>query len=390
MAALSSKQLRELLPYSAFGELLTASPRSEVSLQFPYNINTRLVNSTTATGGTVTQANSMMSVACTSSAGSSAIGSSIDTAPYLPGVGLSARFTAAFSSGGVSGILQEVGIGDTTQGFYVGYNGTTFSINRRKGSADNFVAQTAFNRDPLNGFGPSGLNVDFTKINVFRLQMQYLGGGAINFEIEDFRTGRFILFHQIEYAGRNTGTSIDNPTLNFCARCYNAAGAASGASISVASAGLYLEGLNDRPGVPNGKSATKSSITSEIPLISIRNDTTFVGKTNKSHVHLKYISLSNEGSQSSVHRILLNATLTGPAWTNINSSTSLVSYDTTASAVSGGIELFASVIAKSGSDRVPLDDIVSAIQPGQSITITAASSGGSSTCGCGLAWKEIF
>jgi hypothetical protein len=72
--------------------------------------------------------------------------SSRRAAKYRPGQGITARFTAAFTTG-VANSTQIVGVGNATNGYFFGYNGTAFGICHRNGGADTWIAQANFNGD---------------------------------------------------------------------------------------------------------------------------------------------------------------------------------------------------------------------------------------------------
>ena len=57
-----------------------------------------------------------------------------------------ARFTAIFATA-TSNTNQYVGIGDDNDGYFIGYQGTSFGIMRRTNGAETFTAQASFNID---------------------------------------------------------------------------------------------------------------------------------------------------------------------------------------------------------------------------------------------------
>lgn len=116
---------------SAFGEVLTASPSEEVSIDFNYNINADLIDSQANQSGSVTQSNAQAVVASGAAANSSGRLLSKERIHYIPGRGVRARFTALFTTG-VADSEQIAGVGDASNGFFFGYNGTAFGVLHRK------------------------------------------------------------------------------------------------------------------------------------------------------------------------------------------------------------------------------------------------------------------
>lgn len=116
---------------TAFGEGSVAEPTPIVQLQFPYNINTDLVEKRENNAGSITQADGMAVMQSGSSTNSAAHMLSRVPIKYNPGQGALVRFTALFSTG-VSGSVQVAGVGEVGDGLFFGCNGPTFSILRRE------------------------------------------------------------------------------------------------------------------------------------------------------------------------------------------------------------------------------------------------------------------
>lgn len=117
---------------TAFGEILSAELTPIVQLQFPYNINTEIVDTRANQSGTVTQASNMAHLSTAAATYSSAQLLSKDHIKYNPGEGGLVRFTGVFTIG-VVGSTQIIGIGDSGDGYFFGYNGADFGVLRRKG-----------------------------------------------------------------------------------------------------------------------------------------------------------------------------------------------------------------------------------------------------------------
>ncbi len=119
------------LARSPFGDLEVSEITPDVHLQFPYNINAAQVKSRANQSGTVTQNADMARLQTGAAANSSGELLSIDTIKSHPGQGGIVRFSAFFTTG-VANSNQVVGIGDTGDGYFFGYDGDTFGIRSRK------------------------------------------------------------------------------------------------------------------------------------------------------------------------------------------------------------------------------------------------------------------
>jgi hypothetical protein len=116
---------------TAFGEQATAEPTPVVQLQFPYNINTDLVEKRENNLGSITQGTGMAVIQSGASSNSAAHMLSRIPVKYNPGQGALVRFTALFTSGAANS-TQLAGVGEVGDGLFFGFNGTAFSILRRE------------------------------------------------------------------------------------------------------------------------------------------------------------------------------------------------------------------------------------------------------------------
>ncbi len=118
-------------PVTAFGEVSVAEPTPIVQVQFPYNINTDIWE-TRDNNGSSSVVNNMANLSTGAAANQSSTIITRNFLKYNPGQGALVRFTALFTTG-VANNTQWVGIGDTDDGFFFGFNGDTFGILRRQG-----------------------------------------------------------------------------------------------------------------------------------------------------------------------------------------------------------------------------------------------------------------
>jgi hypothetical protein len=120
----------------------------------------------------------------------------------------------------------------------------TGSFTRTKAGLEqtnNFISQSSFNLDRLDGTGPSGIILDQTKGNVFEIGFQYLGFGNCNFNIEDPETGKFRGFHIVKNANSRTTPVLKNPNVSVLATSANIGGTTS-TQLKTASMSSFIEG----------------------------------------------------------------------------------------------------------------------------------------------------
>lgn len=376
---------------TAFDELLVAETVPRVQLQFPYNINLDLVTISTSGTGIVTQANTKAILQTSANSNSYAKLESKRTLKYNPGQGALARFTAVFTPG-ISGSSQLIGIGDDLDGFFVGCIDETFGVLRRHDGAEFWVPQTNWNGDLANGNNVLPL-IDFTKGNVFQIRYQWLGYGAIKYYIENPINGKLILIHTIRYANTYIDTSIHNPTLPLYAKVENTTNTTN-IQLNTSSMGAFIEGRDEHTAssLIKSKSNTKSGITTENNILTVRNKSIYHSIINRVRIKPKFLSVTNEGNKDVEFRVLLNAEVFGPVnYNNINLNTSTTEYDidgTTVSTSAGGTELFIFELSKNSSDNFTIPFDVN-INPGENLVITA-SSDQSTEVKVALTWLELF
>ncbi len=281
-------------------------------------------------------------------------------------------------------------------GYAVGYTGTTFGFHRWQNNSLITVAQADWD-DPLDGSGKSDMDITQTNLNVFVIQYQYLGAGAINLFVESDRTGQFVLVHTVEYANRNTEPSTHNPNYHFIAYVANKA-TTSNMVLKSSSYGYFVEGQTSYVELhqPQNSSGiiSKASVTGEVAIFTIRNRTSYVSKINFIDVVIEHISAAIEAdAANNLGRIRLvkNAVLGGsPSYSDINTSNSVIEIDVAGTTVTGGKTILAVPLAgkndKFFENLVPFKII---LNPGETLTLAGTSVASATITGQSL-WREIF
>lgn len=379
------------IPLTAFNDLRSTSLSPMAGWTFNYNINADLITTTTANGGTVTQANSMAVLSTSTGSTGSAKISTRNVLRYSPGLGGIVRFTAIFTTG-VALSQQIIGIGDEVDGFFFGYNGTDFSILRVSNGVFNWVSQASWNGDVMNGTGPSGMTLNQTLGNVYSIQYQWLGFGVINFFIENTTTGQSILVHRIEYPNTAIVPSVYNPTFPITAEVLNN-GNNTNVVLQSPCAMAFVEGDGSSQAIVTDNAANASlSLTTPTDqnVLTLRNTATFASKTNRTRIRLNFISCSSEGTRAVRFKVIRSATFGSTlTYTPFNTSTSVVEYSSTSSSATGGVLVLAFEISINGSAQLFLDSLALYLNPGETLTLQATS-GATTQLDCAISWKELW
>lgn len=377
---------------SAFGTLETAELEPVIQLDFVYGINTQTGVSTVANSATVdTNASRLRLQTGTNSAGS-AIFRSRRTAKYRPGQGIVARFTPLFTTG-VANSTQIWGVGQGTDGFFFGYNGTAFGILHRNAGNDTWITEANWNG-----------NLDFTWNKTFGIPVMikypYLGYGDIFFYVQNPTTGAWILVHTIRYSNTTASVELSNPNIYFYGQALNS-GNTSNLTMYCGSVGIFLSGKRSYIGSPKwATDNNKSGITTETNILTLKNATTYNGVSNRSLMRLSNMSISSSAASGIAEIRLKNgATLGGtPSFTTINGTTgdngatitsghSITSYDTAGTTITGGNYIFGITVDNPNSNIIDLEPYNIYLAPGETLTVSGFSTI-SSAIGVSINWVE--
>jgi len=209
--------------YDAFGKLRVSYPNTIIDIRIPGEGN--IVNGTT--GFT----NNYLEI-CQGSTGTGTTGMTGQNGSLILGVTGSAKLTSQsrkycvyqpgksllFMASGLIGYTasttnygykNRIGYFDDHNGAFFEYGSTasgatSMSLVIRKGGSDASTAtQNIWNIDKMNGTGPSGLNLNFLKTQLFVIDMEWLGVGRVRFGF--YAYGKIRYCHQITNVNGLTG-----------------------------------------------------------------------------------------------------------------------------------------------------------------------------------------
>lgn len=153
------------------------------------------------------------------------------------------------------------------------------------------IPQASWNLDPASWLDP-------TKGNVYQIEYQYLGFGAIRFGIEYPETGEFRPVHLIKYPNANTSPSLGNPALRLGMYGVNLS-ATTDLVIKSASMAGYMQGKPAKTRNPRAVVHTQSVDNSaETTVIALRTRKTYNNLFNQVEIEPELLSVANEGSKN--------------------------------------------------------------------------------------------
>ena len=164
-------------------------------------------------------------VKVTSDTGSTATNTSNVYHPYVPGANQLLYIAARLSSADTLGVVRRWGIFDSQNGFFFQKYGTELAVVHRRtfngvttpanetDYANGVIRQTMWNKDKLDGTGPSGMVIDLEKANLFWIDFQQLGGSRIRWGV--YYNGERITCHDMDMGnGGPLGGWIHNAVRN--------------------------------------------------------------------------------------------------------------------------------------------------------------------------------
>jgi len=318
----------------AFGNLPVAEPRTLFDAQQEYGLDTLRVWDATANGslaightnGTVTSGGNTVGPRSVNTGLTPITVSATDThyavlqsrqyVRYIPGKGHRTYITGVFAAGA------------SATAAIVWRSSTSGSV------VNTSIAQASWGVDKFNGTGPSGVTIDFTKIQILVIdaQMLYAGRIRVGFDVD----GIVCWAHYIDIANNQSVPTMQ--AYNLPVRVEGRTGASSTAfrfGYFDSANGVYLEttrtstggtayfeccsvqsfGGAEARGFPNSAPVGINTIavTTRRPVLSIRPKATYNGKTNRAHIEEIEATLRATTNDSLVE-FVVGGTLTGASW----------------------------------------------------------------------------
>jgi hypothetical protein len=353
----------------AFGRLRISDSVQLLGATQEYTFHPLTWDHFTATGGTATYSVSTSSTVLRTNAATSGARALRQTKVYYrynPGKSHLIKLTGAIRKSGTpaGAAFSALGYYDDNNGvFFRSKSGGVYAVIRTNTSgsvAEVETVQSSWNLDKMDGTGSSGVTIDWTKEQIFIIDLQWLGVGRVRFGL--FVDGSIIYVHEVLH--ENVATSVYMRTANLPVRyeVFNSGGAGSDISLEAICASVESEaGVLEDNFYPFAYSAylTPMSLDTTLrPVVTRRLRDTFNGLTVRGHAALADFQM-RVGTNDIYWEIRYNQTVTlgggGSATVNdVDSTYSISEYATYAGAantVSGGV-LIANGFMATGSGSV--------------------------------------
>ncbi|WP_165868464.1 hypothetical protein [Natranaerovirga hydrolytica] len=169
---------------SQFDELRTATRTPIIELQSVYGISELRDIVNTVGSGTVTNTTVEYQISTTTGATDEATLDSVERGRYMPGFAAQAGIGMRIPASPTQDQIFRWGMFDDENGAFYGQSiADGIFVGIRRAGVDTIIPQTAWNIDPLDGTGPSGITLDLSLGNIFHVTFSWYGYGVIEFNI---------------------------------------------------------------------------------------------------------------------------------------------------------------------------------------------------------------
>ena len=276
---------------------------------------------------------------------------------------------------GFSGLLRAWGAFDAEDGFFFKLDGTALSVVHRRTFSgvptDVTIAQSNWNKDSLDGTGPSGMTLDVSKNNTYWIDCQHLGGGRIRWGV--YYLGERITAHEMYMENKALHNAVGNPARPICwmQMCETAGGYTGTKTLYAYGAGVFSDGAdklvaNAPIRFVNESYTIPASATGTYLAFSMRPAATVNGLENHTLYLPKSLQIAAwDNVDSNIDRkvevrVYDKCILRDPDWQGETYST--VEVDTAGEHLSHGPQMLETIVH--GKDTIDLEAIFKGIQHG--------------------------
>lgn len=333
--------LRTILPsvaLGAFGRQRVAEPYTIFDSTLRYGDDTRVWDTELTGAGSITHLPNESTIAMdvTTALGAKVVRETKRVFQYQPGKSHLSINTFVFSEG-KPGLRQRLGYFGERNGIYLERLGTeTYLVQRSYVTGEVLetrVLQSSWNIDTLDGTGRSTVNIDWTKVQIFWVDIEWLGAGTARcgFVVD----GEFVHAHSFHHANLISTVYMTTATLPIRYEIENIASTQSSSRMrhicnTVISEGGHSPRLTTRS-VSTPLTGINLSNVAETPLIALR-----LKNTNLDGVAVPKIA-NFYGLQNNAFKYLIynDVTITNGTWVSA-SEESHVEYNITSTSFTGG------------------------------------------------------
>ena len=265
--------------------------------------------------------------------------------------------------------------------------------------------QEDWNIDKMDGSNkidtnPSGMTLDHTKLNVYQINMRWLGAGVISYAMEDQASGTLVYVHKEHYVNQHTTPHTLNPSFKITYAAYNTTGTT---NVTVTGASVYgaIEGTIFQNELTRAYGTSKNNLAQNQchHLLTIRNSVItngLAGANNGNYVLntkeaiIKSLSVSIQGQDPA--RIYLffepSSFSSTQLYQNIPRCNELRSTATGTFNLAVDTPVYEALVGINGTINVDLSAYRITVPPGSWVSVAIQSTGSMNPVSCALVWSE--
>ncbi len=270
---------------------------------------------------------------------------------------------------------------------------------------DYWTYQEDWNIDKMDGSStistnPSGMTLDHTKLNVYQINMRWLGAGVISYAMEDQASGTLVYVHKEYYVNQHNTPHTLNPSFKITYAAYNTTGTANmtvtGASVYGAVEGTIFQNELNRA---YGNSKNNLAQNQLHHLLTIKNSVVtngLAGANNGNYVLntkeaiIKSLSVSIQGQDPArVYLFFEPSRLSSThMFFNIPRCNEVQSTVTGTFDLAIDTPIYEGIVGINGTINIDLSAYRITVPPGSYVSIGIQSTGSMNPVSCALVWSE--
>lgn len=356
---------------SMTGEMHVGFKMDDVSVNFQYGISPRdVIDGGTSTGtGSVGTFKSTATVSTGTGVGSASL-QSVDAVRYRAGHESNTALSVVFGTPEVN-VNQYAGFQNSQDGWSVGYNGLDFGLWFIEGTNVNFIPQSTWNLDRIDGSGvvnDSGYHINPQTGQLYRLSFTWHGFLDLVLEVRTDK-GRWIPCHKEVFVNSAIETHLENPNLPVMVKVERTSGTGSDITVKTGSwragviAGVEERNNSDRWFAYTRLDATIANDNNNV--FAITNKATYQGKPNHISLELGVVTFVSDLNKTVAVYGNSGGVITGGTDIGDVDSTSSVVSIVQGGTVEGGSRGPATIIRAGGDRRTDVRDTGIILHPGQ-------------------------
>lgn len=322
--------------YDAFGRVRYSEPFTLADYSHQYGEESDMLTKTVGSGSTMVYNTNRASVSLIVGTGSgdSVIHQSRMYHHYMPGKSQFALMSFNFQNVREN-TSKRVGYFDNRNGVFLQQAGNgTVSIVKRSFTtgivSDTVINQSNWNLDKLDGTTASGIDLDFTKTQLFATDFQWLGVGKIRCGI--VVSGQLTYFHEFNHSNIEENVYWSFPSLPVRCEVVNTGTAVGITSMQQICATVLSEGGYRESGFEFafGNGAINVTGSNSAPnnikcLMAIRCANTFGGYPNRNNIRISDLQILATSSPCkwTLYKLPGNANITGGTWNSLGSESAV-------------------------------------------------------------------